>query len=90
MAIPAYFSSSFDAQSGVMRITFSESIKGDIMSDDRRNFLDLCRAVEESAHADLSEADRELLIVLHKALSGLKVAVERALLNAPMEKHITN
>ncbi|MFA5957290.1 hypothetical protein [Hyphomicrobium sp.] len=60
------------------------------MSNDRLDFLDLCRAVEEGAHADLSEADRELLIVLHKALSGLKAAVERALLNSPLEKHVTN
>lgn len=60
------------------------------MPDDRLDFLDLCRAVEEGAHSDLSEADRELLIVLHKALSGLKLAVERALLNSPMEKHFTN
>ncbi|HML28866.1 MAG TPA: hypothetical protein PKE16_08515 [Hyphomicrobium sp.] len=60
------------------------------MSNDRLDFLDLCRAVEEGVHSDLSEADRELLIVLHKALSGLKIAVERALLNSPMEKHFTN
>ncbi|MBS0253011.1 MAG: hypothetical protein JSR78_18285 [Proteobacteria bacterium] len=60
------------------------------MSDDRLDFLALCRTIEEGAHTDLSEADRELLIVLHKALSGLKVAVERALLNSSMEEHIMN
>ncbi len=60
------------------------------MSEDRLDFLDLCRAVEEGSHTDLSTADRELLIVLHKALSGLKIAVERALLNSPIETHMTN
>ncbi|MFT3732553.1 MAG: hypothetical protein QM780_14230 [Hyphomicrobium sp.] len=60
------------------------------MSDHRLDFLDLCRAVEDGAHTDLSAADRELLIVLHKALTGLKSAVERALLNSPIEKHFTN
>jgi hypothetical protein len=60
------------------------------MSDDRLDFLDLCRAVEEGAHTDLSAADRELLIVLHKALSGLKLAVEKALLNSPPENRLTN
>jgi hypothetical protein len=60
------------------------------MSDDRLDFLALCRVVEEGAHADLSEADRELLIVLHQALSGLKTAVEKALLSSPLEKQITN
>jgi hypothetical protein len=60
------------------------------MSGERLDFIDLCRAVEEGAHTDLSEADRELLIVLHKALSGLKLAVERALLNSPTDKHIAN
>jgi hypothetical protein len=60
------------------------------MSDDRLDFLTLCRAVEEGSHTDLSEADRELLIVLHKALSGLKIAVERALLNSSLEKQLNN
>ncbi len=60
------------------------------MSRDKLDFLDLCRAVEEGAHTDLSQADRELLIVLHAALSGLKTAVERALLSSPLEKHIAN
>jgi len=60
------------------------------MSEDRLDFLDLCRAVEEGAHTDLSAADRELLIILHRALSGLKVAVERALLNSPSETHMSN
>jgi hypothetical protein len=60
------------------------------MPDDKLDFLDLCRAVEEGAHTDLSAADRELLIVLHRALSGLKIAVERALLNSPAEKQMTN
>jgi hypothetical protein len=60
------------------------------MSSEQADFLDLCRAVEEGAHTDLAAADRELLIVLHKALTGLKAAVERALLNSPIEKHIAN
>jgi hypothetical protein len=60
------------------------------MSDDRLNFLDLCGAVEEGAHTDLSAADRELLIALHKALSGLKLAVEKALLNSPVDHHASN
>lgn len=60
------------------------------MATDRADFLELCRAVEESAETDLSDADRELLIVLHKALTGLKSAVERALLNTPIDRHIAN
>jgi hypothetical protein len=63
---------------------------GDIMPNERADFLELCRALDEGAQTDLSDADRELLIVLHKALSGLKTAVERALLNAPSEGQITN
>jgi hypothetical protein len=61
-----------------------------LMSNDRLDFLDLCRAVEEGAETDLSEADRELLIVLHKALTGLKLAVEKALLSSELEKQTTN
>lgn len=60
------------------------------MSPERLDFIDLCRAVEDGAHADLSEADRELLIVLHKALTALKLAVERALMNSPTDKHAAN
>ncbi|MBS0234207.1 MAG: hypothetical protein JSR99_12075 [Proteobacteria bacterium] len=60
------------------------------MATDRLNFLELCRAVEEGVQTDLSDADRELLIVLHKALTGLKSAVEKALLNTPFDKHIAN
>jgi hypothetical protein len=54
------------------------------------DFIDLCRAVEEGVETDLSAADRELLIILHKALTGLKAAVEKALLSSPIEKHLTN
>ena len=60
------------------------------MTDNHLDFLDLCRAVEEGAQTDLSAADRELLIILHKALSGLKLAVEKALVNAPIEKRLSN
>ncbi|MET0639057.1 MAG: hypothetical protein ABWZ19_03465 [Hyphomicrobium sp.] len=60
------------------------------MSNERLDFLELCRAVEEGAHTNLSEADRELLIVLHRALCGLKSAVERALLTSPIEDHIAH
>ncbi len=60
------------------------------MATDRLTFLELCQAVEDGVQADLSDADRELLIVLHKALTGLKSAVERALLNTPFDKHIAN
>jgi hypothetical protein len=60
------------------------------MAPERLDFIDLCRAVEEGAHTDLSEADRELLIVLHKALTSLKLAVERALMNSPTDKHAPN
>ena len=60
------------------------------MSVERLDFVDLCRAVEEGTHTDLNDADRELLIVLHKALSGLKLAVERALVNSPTDKQIVN
>jgi IS5 family transposase len=60
------------------------------MAQDRIDFLDLCRAVEESSHTDLSYADRELLIVLHKALSSLKLSVERALVNTTTEGYASN
>jgi hypothetical protein len=60
------------------------------MATDQLNFFDLCRVVEEGVQTDLSNADRELLIVLHRALTGLKTAVEKALLNAAMDEHVVN
>ncbi len=60
------------------------------MSTDQLNFFELCRAVEDGVQTDLSNADRELLIVLHRALSGLKAAVEKALVNAAIDEHVVN
>lgn len=60
------------------------------MATDHLNFFELCRAVEEGVQTDLSDADRELLIVLHRALTGLKAAVEKALLNAAIDGHVVN
>jgi hypothetical protein len=54
------------------------------------DFLELCRAVQEGAETDLSDKDRELLLVLHRALTGLKDAVEKALLGFPVEGRTKN
>jgi hypothetical protein len=53
------------------------------MTIDFRRFLAVCHAIDEAAEFDLSSADRGMLITLHKALSDLKQAVERALRSNP-------
>jgi hypothetical protein len=57
---------------------------------DRSKFLSLCHSVAEAAHDDLSSADREMLLVLHRALSELKVAVEKALLSGSSEGRLAS
>ena len=60
------------------------------MSVDQSKFLSVCHSVTEAAHGDLSSADREMLIVLHRALSELKVTVEKALLNGSSEERLAS
>ena len=60
------------------------------MSVDQAKFLSLCHSVAETAHGDLPGADRELLLVLHRALSELKVAVEKALLSGSSEERLAS
>ena len=60
------------------------------MSVDQSKFLSLCHSVAEAAHGDLSSEDREMLIVLHRALSELKEAVEKALLSGSREERLAS
>jgi hypothetical protein len=60
------------------------------VSVDQFKFLSLCHSVAEAAHGDLSSADRELLLVLHRALSELKAAVEKALLSGSSEERLAS
>jgi hypothetical protein len=60
------------------------------VSVDQSQFLSLCHSIAEAAHGDLSGADRETLIVLHRASSGLKVAVEKSLLSGSSEERLAS
>ena len=60
------------------------------MSIDQSKFLSLCHSVAEAAHGDLSSADREMLLVLHRALSELKCDVEKALLCGSSEERLAS
>ena len=60
------------------------------MSIDQSNFLFLCNSVAEAAHSDLSNEDRAKLIALHRALSELKIAVEKALLSGSSEERMAS
>jgi hypothetical protein len=60
------------------------------MSVEQTKFLSLCHSLAEAAHGDLSSADREMLLVLHRALSELKVAVEKALLTGSCEERLAS
>jgi hypothetical protein len=60
------------------------------MSIDRSKFLSLCNSVDEAAHSDLATEDRAKLIALHRALSELKVAVEKALLTGSREERLAS
>jgi hypothetical protein len=53
-------------------------------------FLSLCHSVTDAAHGDLSSADREMLLLLHRALSELKDAVEKALLCGSSEERLAS
>jgi hypothetical protein len=57
--------------------------QGYCMNIDYPRFLAVCHAIDEAAEFDLSGADRGMLIALHKALSSLKMTVERALRSYP-------
>jgi hypothetical protein len=60
------------------------------VSVDQSKFLSLCNTVAEAAHGDLSNADREMLLLLRRALSELKVAVEKALLSVSSEERLAS
>lgn len=53
-------------------------------------FKDFCRALDD-AHGDvLATSDRECLLSLHRALTGLKGAVETALLQIGSDDRLAN
>ena len=60
------------------------------MSVDQSKFLSVCHSLAEAAHGDLSSADSEMLLVLHRALAELKVTVEKALLNGSGEERLAS
>jgi hypothetical protein len=60
------------------------------MSVDQSKFLSVCHSVAEAAHGDLSSADREMLLVLHRALFELKVALEEALRSGSTEERLAS
>lgn len=65
-------------------------IEGPGVSVDQSKFLSLCHSVADAAHGDLSSADRGILLVLHRAVSELKVTVEKALLNGSGEERLAS
>jgi hypothetical protein len=54
------------------------------------HFHDFCRALED-AHGDLlATSDRECLLALHRAPTGLKGAGETAILQIPSDEYLPN
>ena len=74
--------------SGYSRSYILVFIGGPGVSVDQAKFLSLCNSVAEAAHSDLSNEDRAKLIALHRALSELKIAVEKALLSGSREERL--
>ncbi len=60
------------------------------MTIDKAKFLAMCGSLDEVAETDLAAADRELLLVLHRALSELKDTVEKTLLAGRPEERLVN
>ncbi len=60
------------------------------MAIDKAKFLAMCSSAEMAAEIELSAADRELLLALHRALSDLKMSVERALLEGGTTGQLVN
>jgi hypothetical protein len=51
---------------------------------------DFCRALEDAHGEVLATSDRECLLNLHRALAGLKEAVEMALVQIHSDEYLPN
>ncbi len=60
------------------------------MSVDKAKFLAMCGSLDEVAETVLAAADREFLLILHRALSDLKATVERMLLEGWTGERLVN